>query len=293
MGNTGGVGQSCDVFLSYAHKDLDVHERARDMYRLLMDRGWSVFWDTTIRVGGDWRARLDERLATCRSVLVLWDHHSVQSAEVRREADAALAADKFLHARLSAVTVPQPFAAIEWAKLETWDGGRTHRELAKLLSEIEGLALPRTEAVTLPDPGGCDISAHHVQLVHSSQRRSDADTGDGRRMYRIQVMLVGHPGALARVKAVNYLLDGAYKGRTARRQDDRTGNFGFSELANGYSVVDASVEIEDQDTRVHLSRFINLMENGPDLVKQFAPQFGPRRKNGLTMMAPDARPNSR
>jgi TIR domain len=271
---------SCDVFLSYAQADLrdDKQQRVRVIYNQLRDRGWSVFWDATLQPGLEWRPAIEGYLAGARCVLTLWDQHAVRSEEVRYEAGRALQAGKLLQARLAAVQVPDPFAKDQWAKLETWDGTPGNFELSKLMSAVEGRVLPQTYAVTLPDPANGAVTSVNLQLVHSCHRRPDQDARfPGRRMYRIQVMLIGHANALARVKSVTYRLDGAYEGRSPRVSSARAGNFGFSELANGYSVVNADVEVAGQDARVVLSRFINLMDHGPDLLGQFAPDFKPDR----------------
>ena len=89
-------------------------------------------------------------------------------------------------------------------------------------------------------------------------------------MYQIHVMLLGQPKALARVTCVNYRLDDAYPPeRRTPSIVDKTRNFGFYELANGYSLVTAVVKIEGQARAVSLSRFVNLTEVGPNLNQQF------------------------
>jgi hypothetical protein len=70
-----------DIFLSYSTKDRD---RLMPLVQALEQRGWSVFWDhRSVPVGKDWHDVIGDAIRECRSVIVAWSQHSVDSSAGR------------------------------------------------------------------------------------------------------------------------------------------------------------------------------------------------------------------
>ena len=72
-----------DIFISYAHEDLD---QARSLADAIEAEGWSVFWDRRIPPGSSFEDFIEQRIAESSVVVVLWSPHSVTSRWVRIEA---------------------------------------------------------------------------------------------------------------------------------------------------------------------------------------------------------------
>ena len=73
-----------DVFISYAHEERALARKLADA--LLAARGWSVWWDTSLRTGEQFPKRIQDAVAASRCVLVLWSKHSIDSNWVVAEA---------------------------------------------------------------------------------------------------------------------------------------------------------------------------------------------------------------
>lgn len=72
-----------DIFVSYARADRD---RVEPLVRALLERGWSVFWDSHILPGQQWDALIESELEAARCILVVWSPNSVDRVMVRTEA---------------------------------------------------------------------------------------------------------------------------------------------------------------------------------------------------------------
>jgi hypothetical protein len=113
------------------------------------------------------------------------------------------------------------------------------------------------------------VTDDHLALVHRAWRRVDKDKEfGGQEMFQIHVILFGTNQALDRVESVRYHLDPAYDD-PLREEQNRASNFGFYELANGYSIIRAEVKVKDQAQLIRLSRFIDLMDSSPKLKGQY------------------------
>jgi hypothetical protein len=121
-----------------------------------------------------------------------------------------------------------------------------------------------TGKLTAPKDNG-KVTDDHIAIVHRSWLRKDKESS-GKKIYQIHLALYGQEETLNKVEYVIYRLDPAYKEPT-RFIDDRSKQFGFYELANGYSLVRAEVKIKNQYEPVLLSRFIDLSES-TDSIKE-------------------------
>jgi hypothetical protein len=251
-----------DIFVSYARED---QQLASILVEELGREGFTAFWDVDIAAGRKWSDELERHLAGAKCVLVLWTPTSVESDFVKHEASIAAHERKLLQAMVAGCRIPAPFEGQQAVVLRL-DAGRPDRDsLNAILRSVAERIGARNPVVTLPTPKDYEpLKPEHLVLVHSSWRRRDKDAEFGARMYQIHVILLGQPAALDRVERVTYYLDPAYPVSTYPRTNRRQ-NFGFYELANGYSMIRATVKVRGQTELVELSRFINLSETGPRL----------------------------
>jgi hypothetical protein len=113
--------------------------------------------------------------------------------------------------------------------------------------------------------GNKRVSDANIALFHTSFRRPDKDAHySGHRMYQIEIVVLGADEALDRIEKVTYLLDPAYpKNRYEFGFESRNTKFKLKELANGFSIVRAEIQLREQLEPIRLNRFINLSESGP------------------------------
>ena len=253
---------ACDVFVSYARKD---RWMAAQLVEQFGNSGLTAFFDRDIPAGSDWNDTLNRQLVNAKCVVVLWTPLSLSSDFVKHEASIALHRERLLQVVIDGCQGPAPYVGQQSVHI-TAQGSRLGREGVKLLLRSVGERVgPPPPVITLPAPRDYEaITAEHLALVHSAWRRPDK----GPKMYQIHIILVGQPDVLNRVENVTYHLDPVYPISTYVGSD-RKRNFGFYELANGYSMVRAKAKIKGQATLVELSRFINLSETGPRLAMFF------------------------
>jgi TIR domain len=266
-----------DIFISYAHEDI---EFASELQTALGRQGWTVFMDREIPNASRWRDVLKEQLDRVKCILVLWSKASVRSSWVKDETSRGLERKVLVHATIDESRPPDSFENYQYRHLSGWRQDPQRTEYLHLLRDIaETVGIDRAVG-TLPDPGPHRvITEDHLALVHSSWSRS---SGDPRYPFQIHIMLMGCDTALKRVENVIYYFDPAYgKNRPegvdpllkayVHVRNDWRDNFTVYELANGYSVVCAKVKVRGQAQLVELSRFVNLMEQGPRLRQYFPP----------------------
>ncbi len=128
-----------DIFLSYTHND---KERARPIVELLEDEGWSVWWDRGIEPGMKWLPELENELANCRAIIVLWTNNSMKSEWVHKEADAGLAKKALVPIVLDIDTIPKKYAQHQATDLRNWRGSKDLTEIQSLLRRLAGLVPP-------------------------------------------------------------------------------------------------------------------------------------------------------
>ena len=102
-----------DIFISYSKLEPGPTEL---LAQALVERGYRVWWDTSILTGDNFREVILQQLASARAVIVIWTGHSVGSDWVISEADRARASKKLIPVRTSAVRVhdiPPPFDRLQ------------------------------------------------------------------------------------------------------------------------------------------------------------------------------------
>jgi len=97
-----------DIFISYSSEEPEVTER---LANILQARGYSVWWDVTLKSGDDFGQIIQERMRQSKAAIVIWTRASVKSKWVRAEAQIAGRADKLIPVRtrnLSLDDIPPP-----------------------------------------------------------------------------------------------------------------------------------------------------------------------------------------
>jgi hypothetical protein len=125
-----------DIFISYASKD---RPRVKPLAEALQQKGWSVWWDPTIRAGARWDREIEAALRGAKCVIVLWSRLSVERDWVRNEAREGKERDILVPALLDSVPIPLEFKGLQAANLIGWSGelpSNQFEELARAVSEV-------------------------------------------------------------------------------------------------------------------------------------------------------------
>ncbi len=258
------------LFISYSKEDRDI---AAKLAATLQEEHWEVFWDRKIEAGAEWNDEIQLKLREARCVIVLWSSASRKSLWVRGEAAEAYDREAYLPFSIDSSPPPSLFDRRQVASLEAWVARGDEKELANLKaavrSRVEPLPMYRNLERAIE---GEPVTPSHLHLVHSCWR-VDKQTPYGVMPYQIHIIVFGHETALKRVREVEYCLPGYPPGHDRQMGGPRERLFELKELANGFSIVQAHVQIDRQPpghSRVlTLSRFINMTESGPRLLDQY------------------------
>lgn len=260
-----------DVFLSYSRHD---KEKARLIFELLGSQGWSVFMDEEIQNGVLWDKYLRKQLESVSCVLVLWSIDAGKSKWVNIEAQKAKELKKLVHVTLDNSKPPNEFLSLHYHSLSGWVETGTNREFLRVLEGIAQYVGNKSSLGTLREPKDYEkITRDHIALTSTSWKPKNEDRGT-QYPYKIHLRLVGSKVAMQRIENVKYFFDPAYAHNRPEyvdsalkayvvASDDWRNGFGIYELANGYSVVRASVKVKKQGPIVNLSRIVDIMEEGP------------------------------
>ena len=137
-----------NVFVSYAHED---RAKAELIATAIERRGRSIFWDSHLIPGDQYRRVLDRELDSANCVVVLWSHQSVNSRWVLDEAKRGADRGVLVPALIDQVEIPLGFGEAQTANLAEWGGDPDGAEIAPLLAGIER-ALTGTVTVEREDP---------------------------------------------------------------------------------------------------------------------------------------------
>ncbi len=113
-----------DIFLSYKSED---RARLLPLVSALEAEGFTVWWDTHIGAGSNWREDIQEHLEAAKCVIVAWSRHSVgtEGDFVRDEASRARKRGAYLPVRLDIVEPPLGFGEVQAISLKGWKGDRS------------------------------------------------------------------------------------------------------------------------------------------------------------------------
>jgi TIR domain len=134
-----------NIFLSYAQED---RARVNIIADLLTSCGWSVFWDSNIKAGTNWREVLQAELDASGAVVVLWSRFSVASTWVHEEAERGRA--RLISVRIDDVELPLGFSRLQGVDLIGWRGGKADG-VGKLVDAVsETLRMPAPQPPKVP-----------------------------------------------------------------------------------------------------------------------------------------------
>jgi TIR domain/PASTA domain len=104
------------IYISYSHEDSAF---VQPVVKLLRTGDEPIFFDMeNLRAGSRWREQLDAALTDARLLIVFWCLHSSRSAEVSREYQAAISAEKdVVPVLLDWTPLPTALAAFQWIDL--------------------------------------------------------------------------------------------------------------------------------------------------------------------------------
>ena len=122
-----------DIFISYAREDRQWVEKLANQ---LQSEGFTVWWDWDLLVGKRYRETIDTELQTCKTAVVVWSQHSVQSDFVRDEAEEAQQRNILVPVLKEVVRPPAGFRQIQTADLSTWTGSGDHAEFRRVMKGI-------------------------------------------------------------------------------------------------------------------------------------------------------------
>jgi TolB-like protein len=127
-----------DVFVSYKAED---RPRVLPLVDALEAEGLSVWWDTIIAGGSEWRQDIQQQLDDARCVLVVWSKRSVapEGRFVRDEANRAQRRGTYLPVRIDNVEPPLGFGEIQAISLKGWRGSRTDARYQTLLNSVRAM----------------------------------------------------------------------------------------------------------------------------------------------------------
>lgn len=134
-----------EVFLSYSKIDREVVDR---LEAALTEMGLSIWRDTALRAGDDFRREIDAQLDRARAVVACCSSASLASEQVLDEVEYAKRQQKpILAVALEApqsLKLPTPLVRVNLADLSGWNGTITEAAFLKLLTSI-GHAIGRAE----------------------------------------------------------------------------------------------------------------------------------------------------
>jgi TIR domain-containing protein len=139
------------VFLSYSNPD---RPRAQQIAHHLKLAGFGLWWDAELSGADSFDEVIRQKVDEARAIVVLWSRHSVRSAWVLTEADAALRRGILVPVLLDNIEPPLGFTRYQYADLRSWNGEDSHpgwQALVRALSRILGIAPP--EQIRTTDPG--------------------------------------------------------------------------------------------------------------------------------------------
>jgi len=122
-----------EVFISYDTAD---KERIRPLVEILIQQGWSLWWDPVIPPGQIFDEVIESALESAQCVVVIWSRESITSRWVKTEAHEGLQRGILVPVLLDDVKIPLEFRRIQAAQLTNWEGNRSHPDMIRLVDSI-------------------------------------------------------------------------------------------------------------------------------------------------------------
>jgi len=122
-----------DIFLAYSRRN---SKKAASFKGAFSAEGISVFDDSTIPTGANWRKHIEKQLRECRLLVVLWSRSSVESDYVKEEADMAKDQKKLFPIMITKCELPYGFRSFQAKDMTRWRGDRGSRLWAEVIGGI-------------------------------------------------------------------------------------------------------------------------------------------------------------
>jgi formylglycine-generating enzyme required for sulfatase activity len=122
-----------DIFISYKREEQPIAKKLADA---LQKKGWTVWWDPEVLTGERFHDIIDKELKKSKCVVVLWSKLSVESQNVKDEANYALKRNKLVPIMIEDVDLPYWFESINTGQFIDWDGSDKFPGYQKLVSDI-------------------------------------------------------------------------------------------------------------------------------------------------------------
>jgi hypothetical protein len=148
-----------DIFISYAHEDRKCVHLLADA---LAQKGWSVWWDTGIRPGQNFRTSIQASLNQASCVVVAWSQYSVRSTWAIDEAERGHKRNILVPVIIDeGVDLPLGFGGIQTVDITAWlkdskqDASfeQLCKDIATLLSESASGSQKVSSAIVPSKPG--------------------------------------------------------------------------------------------------------------------------------------------
>lgn len=139
-----------DIFVSYSRKDREI---VKKLVEVMKGRGWSVWWDPTIRPGEYFEDVIENALTASKCVIVVWSKNAVASKWVRAEAAEAANRGVLVPVVIDDAKIPFRFKQIQEAQLADWQFTPDHPELVRLLDSIAEKLIQAQDAPTSQSAG--------------------------------------------------------------------------------------------------------------------------------------------
>src|SRR3954466_6057715 len=142
-----------DVFVSYKAED---RPRVAPLVQALESDGLSVWWDTQIAAGSEWRQDIQEQLEAARCVIVVWSKRSVgaEGRFVRDEASRAQRRGTYLPVRIDKVEPPLGFGELHAVPLQRWKGAKTDARYQRVVDAVRAVIAGEKPPMIAPDGRG-------------------------------------------------------------------------------------------------------------------------------------------
>ena len=134
-----------DIFISYKREDVVLAKVLADH---LQKEGWSVWWDHEIPSGKDYDVVIEKELENCKCAIVLWTPVSIQSRNVKDEANVALYKNKLLPVIVGNIQPPLGFRMIQgvlWNdnnRIEDSELAELKKQVASMFNSSTGETVP-------------------------------------------------------------------------------------------------------------------------------------------------------
>jgi len=138
-----------DVFVSYKAED---RPRVAPLVQALESNGLSVWWDTQIAPGSEWRSDIQDQLDRARCVIVVWSRRSVgaEGRFVRDEANRAQRRGTYLPVLIDDVDPPLGFGELHAISLDGWKGKLSDGRYRKLLNAVRAIIAGKSPSSAAP-----------------------------------------------------------------------------------------------------------------------------------------------